>query len=195
MRRLSAILRQLAESREERLSVDMIAHAFGNHAFGAVMLVFGLLTMVAIAPGSTFIIGPPIAIVAWQVATGRHTLWLPRRIGARTVRPADIGRLNARFLHHLRRAERLLTPRLGFLFGRAGTRVIGLVCLVLSLIIILPIPLGNFLPGLAVALLSLSLIARDGLAALLGVVVAIAAVAVLLVVYGAVIVAFLAWLR
>jgi hypothetical protein len=194
LRRLSAILRSLAESKEERLSVAMVAHAFGDHAFAAIMLVFGLLTIVSIAPGSTTVVGAPIVIVAWQLVVGRKVLWLPPRLSRRSIRPSDIGRLNARFLRHLRRAERLLAPRLHFLVGAFGSRLVGAVCLGLSIIIVMPIPLGNLLPGLSVVVLSMALLTRDGIAVLAGLAISVASVVVLIVVYGAVILALFKWL-
>jgi hypothetical protein len=59
-------------------------------------------------------------------------------------------------------------PRLLFLFGAWGHRAIGLVCTLLALVLILPIPLGNMLPAAAVSVLSLALVQRDGFLALAG---------------------------
>jgi hypothetical protein len=42
------------------------------------------------------------------------------------------------------------------------------VCFVLALVLILPIPGGNFLPGVTVSVLALALVQRDGLLALFG---------------------------
>ena len=71
-------------------------------------------------------------------------------------------------LPRLAKLERLLAPRLGWLFGAWGDRVVGLVCTLLALVLILPIPLGNLLPALAIALMSLGLMQRDGIVLLLG---------------------------
>ena len=187
VRRLSAILRSLAESRQERLTITEITFAFGDHAFAAVMLVFGLISIASLIPGATLITGAPIVLAAWGIVIGAKHVWMPKKIGDKTVAPADIGRLNARFLPKLRWAERKLAPRMTFLFGPIGTRLIGLVCLALSVIIILPIPGGNMLPGAAVSILALGLISRDGLAVLAGIATAIASVVVLVVIYGVVI--------
>lgn len=194
VRRLSTILRSLAESREERLTITQVTKAFGDHAFAAVMLVFGLISIASLIPGATLITGAPIVLAAWQVVTGGKHFWLPKKIGDKTVTPGDIARLNARFLPKLRWAERKLAPRMRFMFGQVGTRLIGVVCLGLATIILLPIPLGNMLPGAAVAILSLGLISRDGIAILAGLVAAIGAVVLLIVVYGAVIWAAINWL-
>jgi hypothetical protein len=70
-------------------------------------------------------------------------------------------------------------PRLSALFSGPGQRLVGLVCTVFAIVLILPIPLGNILPAAAVSVLSLSLVQRDGVLALLGYGLAVASVGVL----------------
>lgn len=193
-RRLSAILRELESRPEERISIYEIADAFGDRAFSAILLVFGLLTMAAIVPGSSAITGAPLFLVAFQMIAGRKTLWLPQKLGNRTVAPSDIGRLNARFLKFLRRMERLLQPRLPLLFIPISIRLTGVICFFLSIVIVLPIPLGNLAPGFSIAIIALALLTRDGLALIAGVMMAIGSIIFLVIVYGAAIAFFLHWI-
>lgn len=193
-RRLSAILRELENRPEERISIFDIDEAFGDRAFSAIMLVFGLLTMAAIIPGTSTVTGAPLFLVATQMIMGRKTLWIPKKLGDRTVAPSDIGRLNARFLPLLRRLERLLQPRLPFMFIPMSLRLMGLIAFVLSVIIVLPIPLGNLAPGASIAIIALAILTRDGLAALAGIAMAIGSVVFLTVLYGAVLLTALHWL-
>jgi hypothetical protein len=41
--------------------------------------------------------------------------------------------------------------------------VIGAFCLILSIVLVLPVPLGNMLPGIALCLIALGVLERDGL--------------------------------
>jgi hypothetical protein len=75
--------------------------------------------------------------------------------------------------------ELVTRPRLEILFGPAGERLIGVTCTLLALVLVLPIPLGNLAPGATVAVLSLALLQRDGLLALLGYLMAAASVGLL----------------
>jgi hypothetical protein len=193
-RRLSAILRELENRPEERISIYDIAAAFGDRAFSAIMLVFGLLTMAAIIPGTSTVTGAPLFLVATQMVMGRKVLWIPAKLGDRTVAPSDIGRLNTRFLKLLRRMERLLQPRLPILFAPLSIRFLGVICFLLSVLIVLPIPGGNLAPGFSIAIVALAILTRDGLAALAGIALAIGSVIFLVVVYGAAIVIFLHWI-
>jgi hypothetical protein len=52
--------------------------------------------------------------------------------------------------------------------------VIGLICLLLAIVLTLPVPLGNMLPALAISLLALGVLERDGLWVLAGFAAAIA---------------------
>jgi hypothetical protein len=40
--------------------------------------------------------------------------------------------------------------------------LVGLVCLLLAIVVLLPIPLGNMLPALAISMLALGVLERDG---------------------------------
>ena len=68
----------------------------------------------------------------------------------------------------LQRVERVSRPRLVFLFGPVGDRIIGLTITLLSLVLLLPIFLGNMAPAAAIAAFGLALVQRDGVLALIG---------------------------
>lgn len=72
----------------------------------------------------------------------------------------------------LERAERLLRPRASALALPPMEYVVGFVCLLLAVVLVLPIPLGNILPALAISLMALGVLERDGLWVLAGFIVA-----------------------
>ena len=86
---------------------------------------------------------------------------------------------------YLRRAERLLQPRLQIMLSLVSTRLIGIACFVLAVLIALPIPFANFLGGLAVAAFALGLLRHDGVAVLAGWIVTAISVAATVLVSGA----------
>ena len=65
---------------------------------------------------------------------------------------------------------------------RRGERVIGVIALILSIAVFLPIPLGNWLPAFATALVGLALSERDGVLFAVGCVVGVTSLAVIAVV-------------
>lgn len=165
---LSAMLRQVGAEAQGQISIGDVAERFGPRAFGALLFLFGLLNLIPWPPGGTTITGTPLLLIAAQMAIGAHTVWLPRAV---TRRGIDAGIFNnglRRVLPWIERIEKVSRPRLGFLFGPVGDRVLGLVCTLLAMIIVLPIFGGNFLPAVAVSVLAISLVLRDGVLALLG---------------------------
>lgn len=165
---LSAILRAVAERPEPTISVAELMELFGGRALGALLLVFGLACTLPLPPGGTTIFGAPLVLLAPQLVIGTRAPWLPRRVRERTIATIHLKRGLPKALIWLERVEAVSRPRLSLLFGAVGERLIGLVCTVLALVLILPIPLGNILPAAAVSVLSLALVQRDGALALFG---------------------------
>ncbi|MBI1199010.1 MAG: exopolysaccharide biosynthesis protein [Phenylobacterium sp.] len=176
---LSAVLAEIAAHDAPRISVAELTQKFGGRAIGALIFVFGLACFLPLPPGATTIFGAPLLLLAPQLVIGASAPWLPRRVKEQTVATADLATGLGRAIGWLRRIEAVSRPRLSILFGPVGERVIGVVCTALALVLILPIPLGNMLPALAVSVLSFSLIQRDGLIALVGYAVTAASATVL----------------
>ena len=65
-----------------------------------------------------------------------------------------------------RKLERVSHPRWEVLAKRE--RLLGVACLILSVILALPIPFGNLLPALCLAALAFGMIQRDGVVVALG---------------------------
>jgi len=167
-RPLSEVLQEVADLPSEHITVAELVDRFGGRAMGALLLLFGLLCLLPLPPGGTTIFGLPLLLLAPQLVLGRHAPWLPQRIRLRSVPLDDMRGRMPRLIRWLKRVEGVSQPRLIFMFGSVGERVIGVVCTVLAFVLILPIWGGNILPALAVTVLSLSLILKDGILALVG---------------------------
>jgi len=176
---LSTLLLTLAEGGQAPVSVDEIIAHFGRRAFGAILFVFAVPNLLPLPPGSSTFLSLPLLIIAPQLAGGAKEPWIPRALGRRTVDRAVLARICQRSAPWVARAERLTTQRFGFMFGRVGDLAIGVVCTLLSAVLVLPIPLGNMLPAAAIAALALSLTQRDGLMSIVGYLTALTSVGVL----------------
>ena len=93
---------------------------------------------------------------------GRSTPRFPARVDRRGVTKAELRTLIAKMGWFEQRVERIFRPRLGELTSRTATRVIGLICMVLSVIAGLPILMIHNAPAVAIVLFGLGLIYRDG---------------------------------
>jgi hypothetical protein len=165
---LSDLLRGLTDGPAGPIRVREMVDHFGHRAFGAMLFAFSVPNLLPLPPGSSAVLGLPLVLLAPQLALGVKSPWLPRFAAERTVDRQALARGFSRIIPRLEQLERLLTPRLPFLFGPVGDRLIGLVCFILALVLVLPIPLGNMAPAGAIAALSLGLTQRDGALVLFG---------------------------
>lgn len=169
-RRLSSVLRSGFAGASGRIAIDDLARLFGDRAFGGLLFLFAFPNLAPLPPGVSSIFAAPLILVAGQLVVGRRDVWMPAVVGRRSLRAEYLRAAFARGIGPMRRAERLLAPRLEVLSSGVFRRVVGGLCLLLGLVLFLPIPFGNFLPALAVAALALGLLHRDGLAVTAGIV-------------------------
>lgn len=176
-RRTSEILVALLKAHpERRIRVRELLAALKERGFGFAMLLFALPAALPIA-GLNSIMGVPLMLFAVQMIFQRRMPWLPRFVADRQITRDDLLSLVERGVPLLRRIERICKPRLLFLIGPTGERLLGLLIFILAFVITLPGPFTNGPPGIAVIVLSIAMIERDGLAALIGAIVAVGALA------------------
>ena len=165
---LADVIEGFGEDQRPTLTVGEMLDAFDSRAFGAMLLVFGLLNTLPLPPGSSTILSLPILLLAPQIAMGADHPWLPRRLTEKPLKRDDMRGLFRRLAPIVRSMELITRPRLRPMFAPMGERAIGVVCTLLALVLVLPIPLGNLAPGATVAILALALLQRDGILALAG---------------------------
>lgn len=173
---LSGALTRLAEEwTEPQISVAQILAALGDRGLIGLLLILAMVNVIPNLPGTSAVLGLPMLYLSWQMMQGQMP-WLPQFLAGRSF---DIGRfrvLVSRATPYLNRIERLLRPRLPFFSSPVAMKVLGGLCLVLSAVLILPIPLGNLLSAAAIAIIALGLLERDGIWLLGGVPFAIATI-------------------
>jgi hypothetical protein len=171
---LSRTLEELAASiRTERVALQTINQFLGRRSIGALLLILALPMWLPIpAPGISIAFGVPLILVSAQLLIGRRSAWLPHWLARRSITRSELRTLIAKTRPTLRALERIVRPRLAWLAADWAMFPVGAICLVLSLVIALPIPLGHMVPGAAISFLALGLIERDGLAVAFGLITA-----------------------
>lgn len=183
------------EHPKERLTLSEFSALLRDRAWGGLLLTFAAINILPLPPGTTMITGIPLIIVTAQLAAGKVAPWFPRRINQRGVTKTEIAHLLTKILPWERRVERVFKPRLVGLTKHRGARVIGAVSLLLSVILWLPIPLGNHAPAASMMLFALALMYRDGVLVILGAIGALISLALVSLTVGAVWLALLMLLR
>ena len=182
----SEVLRTVAADPDPRLSLDEMVSRLDDRTFGIVFLILALINCMPLPPGVSAVTGVVMMLAALQLALGRHRLWLPAVLRRRTVSRSGFRAAVDRALPLLQRFEKMCRPRYSWLTSGLSERLIGVIVLVLGFVITLPIPvIGNIPPGIAVAILAISLLERDGLAVLAGMAIGVVAFAINVGVVGA----------
>jgi hypothetical protein len=175
----SAVLMHIAESTgDERISVGEIIARLGDRAPGLLLVLLALPMCIPNVPGISTIFGALMLAPALQLTFAREQLWLPNRVRAWTVPRAAFNGALKRAAPSLRRIEHLIGTRWTMFVLPPAEQLLGVQTLLMALVLMLPIPGGNWPPGITVAATGLALAQRDGRLALLTVPMAAASAAV-----------------
>ncbi|MFW0776540.1 MAG: exopolysaccharide biosynthesis protein [Rickettsiales bacterium] len=179
-RRTSAILQEIIDSADKdgTISLGEFMKLLGDRTFCLAILVFSLPNSLPVPgiPGFSTITGLPIIFIAMQLLAGRSSIWLPKKVAQKTFTRRSAAKMLSKALPAVKWLEKFLRPRLVFVTSPFGERLLGALFIILSGIIILPIPGGNFLPGLSMSLIALGMLSRDGLFVLSAIAFSIASV-------------------
>lgn len=161
-RPLSQVLIELAERDGERVAIGDLIDALSDRSFGPLLLLFAAPNILPLPPGSSTIFAVPLILLAVQLLLGRRRAWLPRWLRDRSLQRSTFETMAIKLQPYLQRVERLARPRYWLMPETIAERFTGFVVLVMALVLVLPIPFGNYLPAWAVLLISLGLSERDG---------------------------------
>ena len=146
--------------------------AFGNRAFGPIMVLCGLCMMTPLGaiPGIPPAFGFIVIVFAMQLLFRRRTPWMPEII--RKVRiPADkLVKVQEKVRPILAKIDGIISPRLQWAATGPMQVVVSLVAIILSLTFfpLGMVPFGVVAPAAIVLILGLGITARDGILILTG---------------------------
>jgi hypothetical protein len=182
----SAMLRSVIDTAKgEVISIGEIIEAFGERAFGFVLILFSLPNCVPNVPGIAGIVGTPVLIFGIQMMLGHKRPWLPGFIMRQTVSVSKFKRLIDIAEPKLKKLESFCRPRLTGLFGPLGDRVVGLFAVLVALSVLIPFPGTNFPPSIALVIASIAVMEEDGYLLIAGYLIGIAGLAYTATVLGA----------
>lgn len=156
------------DARGGPVSLGWILAQLHERAFGVFLLILALPCCIPFLYGLPQIVALPLMFVSAQILLGRHVPWLPARLAARAVSVEALDALARRSRPWLRRIEAVSRPRLGALTRMPVDRIVGGALVLFSASILVPLPGTNTVPGIAVVIIAMGLLQRDGLLILLG---------------------------
>lgn len=171
-KKLSEELLELRQRVAERtVTIRELLYALKGRAYMLLVILLTLPFLLPVPlPGLSTPFGLAIILICLRLALGQRP-WLPKSIQRRELPPGFIPRmldLAARIIGWL---ERVLRPRWLVLTEHALIRQLHAIVMVATatiLLLPLPIPFSNGLPGWSILLLACGLLERDGRAIVLG---------------------------
>jgi hypothetical protein len=149
-----------------------LVDALEERTFGFILLLMALPNVLLIAsiPGLSTIFGGVMGLASIQMMLRLPKIWLPKNVRYKPYATEYLEKVVKTSAPFLVSIERFLKPRFFILTASFLEPFLGFISFINSIWITLPIPFGNFLPGLAMVALSLGIIENDGLFIMLGVV-------------------------
>ncbi len=164
---LSQSLNRLLEtSHTENLCIGEVFDRVGDKGFGLLLVVLSLPSALPVpAPGYSTPFGLLLSILGLQMMLGQQSPWLParaRRMFIKRTVAEKVIRGGAVFFGKI---EHLIRPRFSWIGGRLGLPFMGTLVLLMSTLMIFPIPLTNTAPAMVIFLIGAGLTEDDGLVA------------------------------
>ncbi len=142
----------------ERITLGEMTHAFGDRAFGMLLL---LLLLPGLLPGLATVFGTPLLILGVQMGLGFDRPRLPAILARQSIKRADLLMLASASTRWLGRVERYIRPRPGFFTGPVGRKIVGWLSAYAAIMLILPGPGTNGPPAFGNMIMALGLIEHD----------------------------------
>jgi hypothetical protein len=171
---LQSVLDLIEVALDGQDSVDLktVVEAFGNRAFGPVMVLCGLCMMTPLGaiPGIPPAFGVIVMVFALQLLFRRRTPWMPEVLRKVKIPAKKLFAVQAKLRPVLAKIDGIIRPRMSWAVTGPAQVIVSLVAIILSLTFFLLglIPFGVVAPAAIVLLLGLGITARDGLLILIG---------------------------
>lgn len=170
---VTRLLRRLADDGGDRgLTLHEIRDRMDERAYGLLILLLSIPCLVPGLYGVPQVVGVIIILVAAQLLVGREEPWLPRWMLALRAKGSWLKAMADFAESRLAWIDRLSRPRLTRFADGPGEKLAAGFMILATLTIVLP--MTNTIPSIALALLSVGLIQRDGLFVIAGAAVATA---------------------
>ena len=154
----------------DNITLGALSDGMEERAFGLLLLLLALPCGLPFVYGLPQIVALPMLVLVFQMAGGRRSPWLPDTLRKRNIPVKTFLNLLAKTRRYAGWLERLAHARLLSATSPSGMRIVGAILLIPCASILVPLPLTNTVPGIAVAITAAGLIERDGLFVWLGII-------------------------
>ncbi|MCS6950830.1 MAG: exopolysaccharide biosynthesis protein [bacterium] len=155
------------------LTVGDLLQRMEERGFGLVLMLLSIVALIPVLPpGASGVVGMLCILGSLQMAWGRLTPWLPRRMRAYVLSERSVTILRTRGVRLLRGIEKLSRPRLAPFSDVVLLRLASVLVFLMGVVMFLPLPFMNSLPALSVMATAFGLLNRDGVFLTIGAIIA-----------------------
>ncbi|HAU29141.1 MAG TPA: ABC transporter permease [Rhodospirillaceae bacterium] len=159
----SVLLRQsLNQIKSRTISLGELIVILEDRSFGLFMLFFALPGCIPGPPAITSVLGIPLIIFSFQIMMGHHRPWLPPFLANISLKRKYLFNMVHKARHPLKYLETLCRPRMEVVERGGIERLLGLLLLILSITLSIPLPGTNLVTSLAVAIIAIGMLEKDG---------------------------------
>lgn len=163
--------------RKEKLTFARLIETMGSGAHRLLILMLTLLNMIPGPPGFGGVIAWTTFAVALAMVLGR-SVRLPRIIGDRKLPLGLLLKASEQVVWVTGLIARFSKPRMRWLTGAAATVPFGIFAMAISVVMTIPIPFSNAVPNLGLCILAFSMLNRDGVGVIIGIITTLAGLGV-----------------
>lgn len=183
-RAVSEILEGFRAVEKEQLTLRELVDVFAEGGLALLLIVFAMpMALPLPALGIAQVMALPLLFLSAQLAMGRHTLWLPEKMGRKQIARKNLIKAIDIAQPWLKRIEFFLRPRLRVLSSQAGYHLMGIMCVCCSISVAMPVPFSNTVPSMGIVLMGLGLLERDGIVQIAGIAVGALGILIAITIY------------
>lgn len=170
---LEGILDRAREAADgEQVDLKDLVQAFGDRAFGPVMILCSLflMTPIGMIPGLPAAFGLIVIIFAMQLLFRRDYPWMPEVLRKVKISDTALEKTQTKVSPLLRKIDNVIHPRLPWVTSGPMQALTALLAILLA-ITLAPlglVPFGVVAPAFIIGLLGLGITARDGVLIIIG---------------------------
>lgn len=172
-RALSQVLEDAIHSLDgDTITFKHLIENIGTRAYGILLLILTLPNAIPVAGvvGISALTGMLMLIFSAQMAFAVEKPWLPKFLAEKEIGKAMLLRALRAVAPYLAKIEPFIKPRMLAMSSPIGLRVTGWFIAGFCLVLLLPIPLSNFGPAVAIFLIGLGMLEKDGVFMTIGLV-------------------------
>lgn len=172
---ISKTLKKLVDKvSDSKTSVFELIEDFQENAILLTIIFFAIpiACPLPLPPGLATILGVPLIILSIQLAFGSKKVRFPQKISNCRIKNSTLAVIANKIMPVVVAIERYVKPRTEFAKSIYCEQIIGLFCLISSIAASIPLPFTKGIPAFSIIVMVLGLLNRDGVAMIVGVIIA-----------------------